>query len=69
LPVEIFDNAPLHINNVLGDWIGLVGIFVAYWIIFARCENMSWNKFEAFLEGSYFHYFFIYRYPNKVPED
>ena len=48
---------------ILGDWIAMLTIGVTYWILFVKCENMSWNKVEQYLEGSWVSNLFVHKYP------
>ena len=54
-----------HPSNMGGDWYGLITISVVFWIIFYKCEGGNWNKFEQWMEGSWFSYLFISRFPKQ----
>lgn len=55
-------------NNLLGDWFALVVQIGFFWFAFGWMENMSYNKFEKYLEGSCWSRCFVHRYPDPVPE-
>jgi ABC-type multidrug transport system ATPase subunit len=51
------------LDNLGGDWLGLITIMIVHWAIFIKCENMSWNKVEQWAEGTWLSKHLVHKYP------